>query len=175
VIRSKYTLARKNFEASGRNDATEFTKFAMGDEVSAYLHCVFYNLPALENILRSLPEDAQAEEGIDITERRTNRKGRKRKPSGADVISSGLSKMASALEAPVTINLNSNSSPQTTGGQPLGEIRELMDLEDSLRRKIKEAREQDDPEYEEECKTRLNLVKASISSKMEATLGVTGD
>jgi len=171
VIRSKYTVARRNFEASGRNDATEFTKFAVGDEVSVYLHCVFYNLPALDNILRSLPEEAQAEEGLENTPRRTNQHGRKRKSSGADVINSGLEKMASALETPVTINLNSNSGSRTSGGQPLGEIKELMELEDSLRRKIKEAREQDDHEYEEECNTRLNLVKTSISRKMEAALG----
>jgi len=46
-----------------------------------------------------------------------------------------------------------------------------MDLEDRLRRKIKEAKEENDAEYEKECELRLKLVKESISRKLQSSLG----
>lgn len=81
-LRSQYTVARDRFSRSGQADADVFTDFTDGDASLAYMHCVFYDSPARNYVVRTLPDEARVEQGIqdlEINRKVDSRRARKRK------------------------------------------------------------------------------------------------
>ena len=58
-LRSAYSVASKNFGASGQGDADNFPLFTQGDDVLCYMHCVFHDHPSLDAVLRMIPSGPQ--------------------------------------------------------------------------------------------------------------------
>jgi hypothetical protein len=64
AIRAKFTVAYKHWSSSGQADMDELPRFCDGDCVLIYVFCVFEGKPALDQVLRLLPEKARVEEGL---------------------------------------------------------------------------------------------------------------
>ena len=64
-LRSMFTIVYSRWSASGQNDPENFPKLLSdGKGVLGYLFCVFYNLPSLSFVVRTLPTEASIEEGV---------------------------------------------------------------------------------------------------------------
>ena len=64
-MRSMFTVVYSRWSASGQNDPESFPRFVSdGKSVLCYLFCVFYNLPSLSFVVRTLPAEASVEEGV---------------------------------------------------------------------------------------------------------------
>jgi hypothetical protein len=66
-LRSKFSISYQNWSKSGQGDPEAFVNFAEGDDVLVYLFCVFNGKPAVEQILRLMPNAAQREDGIPLS------------------------------------------------------------------------------------------------------------
>ena len=64
TLRSSYTIASSNYNASGQSDPSTFPSFTSGDDSLCYMHCVFQRRPSLDAVIRALSETAQIEAGI---------------------------------------------------------------------------------------------------------------
>jgi len=64
ALRSKYTKAYSNYTRSGQLKGGIFKDYVNGDYQLLYLHCLLHDNPAIDFVLRSLPQAAQAEVGL---------------------------------------------------------------------------------------------------------------
>jgi hypothetical protein len=59
TIRSKFTVSYKVWSSSGQGDVDAFRSFFEGDDALAYVFCVFNEKPAIEQVLRLIPENSR--------------------------------------------------------------------------------------------------------------------
>lgn len=64
AIRSRFTVAYKGWSSSGQGDVEAFPSFCEGDDALVYVFCVFNGKPAMEQVLRLIPENARLEDGL---------------------------------------------------------------------------------------------------------------
>jgi len=64
ALRSNYTKAYSNYTRSGQLEGGIFKDYVNGDHQLLYLHCLLHDNPAVDFVLRSLPQAAQAEVGL---------------------------------------------------------------------------------------------------------------
>ena len=129
-LRSSYTIASSNYNASGESDPSTFPSFTNRDDSLCYMHCVFQRHPSLDAVIRALPETAQIEAGIgDIVDSRQSfppeqrTSGRKRRrDEGLSSVARAISKMAESSTKPQPIVIQDGSA--ATSCDP-----ELMQLE----------------------------------------------
>lgn len=104
-LRSAYTVASKNFEASGQGDSETFPSFTQGDDVLCYMHCVFHDHPSLDAVLRTIPLSSQIDSGIvgekaASSEQRITKPGRKRRRDDTtDALAAAITLLASSRDA----------------------------------------------------------------------------
>jgi len=135
------------------------------------MHCVFYNLPRLEAIVREIPNEAQAEAGLNQV-RSSARAGMKRKrENGAAIIEGGLDKLATAISNPVQVDFGNRANPENSSRTAgLSEIGALLDLEDRFLKKVEEAKAENKDEPKKLYEERLEMIRKSIDKKMKETL-----
>lgn len=162
-LRTQYTIARRNFEKSGQGEHDAFPDFTDGNDSLSYMHCVFFNQPALEMIVRVLPSTAQMECGIKgVRSAAVGREDRvtgmvdneewdletpqRKKRKVKDTIEQGIKTMASAMERPVTISIKDDTADGKynkrfetfdVSDRVAGTLEKLMRVEDSLMKRIK--------------------------------------
>lgn len=174
-IRSKYSIARDRFTRSGQGDADVFTDFTDGDPSLAYLHCVFYNSPALHYVIRTIPIDARVEEGIpgaDSTRSNDTMTGKKRKALSPSDLSSSIGELAKSLAAPVQWSNTDTVEPSVEdkakineldmSNRMAGTVEKLMNLEKQLLSRIKDAEEEGDSGFAGILRGRLADVRVRI-------------
>jgi len=64
ALRSNYTKAYSNYTRSGQMEGGIFKDYTNGDHQLLYLHCLLFDNPSVDFVLRSLPQAAQAEVGL---------------------------------------------------------------------------------------------------------------
>jgi len=64
ALRSNYTKAYSNYTRSGQLEGGIFKDYVNGDHQLLHLHCLLHDNPAVDFVLRSLPQAAQAEVGL---------------------------------------------------------------------------------------------------------------
>ena len=130
-LRSSYTIASSNYNASGQSDASTFTTlYTNGDDSLCYMHCVFQRHPSLDAAIRALPETAQIEAAFGeiedsrqscFPEQRTSARKRRR-DEGLSSVAREISKMAESSTSPQAIFIQDGSA--ATACDP-----EMMQLE----------------------------------------------
>jgi hypothetical protein len=101
-LRSKFSIAYQNWSKSGQGDPEAFVDFTEGDDVLVYLFCVFNGKPAVEQILRLMPNAAQREDGIPLssaesTEEPKRKRSRKEASRATDRSSGSDPELASTI------------------------------------------------------------------------------
>jgi len=64
AMRSNYTKTYANYTRSGQLEGGVFKDFINGEHQLLYLHCLLFDNPSVDFVLRSLPHAAQAEVGL---------------------------------------------------------------------------------------------------------------
>ena len=64
AMRSNYTKTYANYTRSGQLEGGVFKDFINGEHQLLYLHCLLFDNPSVDFVLRSLPQAAQAEVGL---------------------------------------------------------------------------------------------------------------
>ena len=64
ALRSNYTKAYSNYTRGGQMEGGIFKDYTNGDHQLLYLHCLLFDNPSVDFVLRSLPQAAQAEVGL---------------------------------------------------------------------------------------------------------------
>ena len=64
ALRSNYTKWYSNYTRSGQMEGTIFNDYVNGDHELLYLHCLLFDNPSVDFVLRSLPQASQAEVGL---------------------------------------------------------------------------------------------------------------
>ncbi|KAI0558955.1 hypothetical protein FGB62_177g011 [Gracilaria domingensis] len=184
-LRSSYSIASKNFEASGQGDADTFPSFSQGDDVLCYMHCVFHEHPSIEAVLRLMPSGAQIESGLEDTDfiaqndRSAIMSAKKRRHVDATHdLDAAITSLASSREkeGPIIIQ-DSNSNTAAVENQIVeldrsmkiaSTVSSLMDLEAKIIGMIKGL--ESDDEYSkrslESYKRRLTQVEEMINKAM---------
>jgi len=178
-LRSQYTIARDRFSRSGQGDADVFTDYTNGDSQLAYLHCVFYNSPALEYVVRTLPADARIEqgiEGLDCIKNADNIRDRKRNRSGAAVLSQGLQALANSMAVPIQVTENGVAHEGESkkrfeefdiSDRMASTVGKLMELETQLLERIEKAQSDEKSDYASMLTKRLATVRTRIDKALE--------
>ena len=129
-LRSSYTIASSNYNASGQSDPSTCPSLTNGDDSLCYMHCVFQRHPSLDAVIRALPETAQIEAVIGDNEdsrqscppgQRTSARKRRR-DEGLSSVARAISKMAESSTSPQPIVIQDRSA--ATACDP-----EMMQLE----------------------------------------------
>ena len=61
MLRSSYIVACEKYNKSGQEDPDTFPDYTNGDDSLSYMHCVFYNHPSLDAVVRAISPNAQIE------------------------------------------------------------------------------------------------------------------
>jgi len=64
ALRSKYTKACSNYTRSGQMEGAIYKDYVSGDHELLYFHCLLFDNPSVDFVLRSLPQASQAEVGL---------------------------------------------------------------------------------------------------------------
>lgn len=173
-LRSKYTAARETFCRSGQGDADVFPDFTDGDPCLSYMHCVFFDSPSLEYVVRIIPSDARVEEGIEGIDGLRNDDPpmeRPRKKSSASILNAGLEAIAKSLATPIPLGAQGSTIASGTGkafeqfdisDRMANTVDKLMDLETTLLAKISAAQESQNSSYADVLQGRLQVVQDRI-------------
>jgi hypothetical protein len=163
TIRSKFTVAYKGWSSSGQGDVDAFPSFCEGDDALVYVFCVFSEKPAMEQVLRLIPENARLEDGLTAPksmERQSSvSRKRQRDTSGSQNIESDL---ACAIRDSFKQQEGSRVSDMADA------VAKLMTLEKTLAEMIASAiSDEDERRYE----GRILIVRNEI----DKLLGITHD
>jgi hypothetical protein len=155
-IRSKFTVAYKNWSSSGQGDVDMFPSFCEGDEVLVYVFCVFNEKPAMEQVLRLLPENARVEEGIsELRSAEHPTSLRRKRQRDVSVSSQAESDLASAIRDSFVQKEGSRVSDMADA------VTKLMALEKMLAEMIEGARTAEDKTRFED---RISIVRKQIDN-----------
>lgn len=158
-----------------------FSNYRDGNPSLDYLHCVFYNSPAFNYVIRTLPNETRVEEGIDTSVNIPNDeliKGKKRKSVSSPDISSTLGMITKSLTAPVQIMKSSTTQPSLEDKTQINEldisdrragtVEKLMSLEKQLLTCIGEADDNNDVEFS----TILRGLLADVRARIDRTFAL---
>jgi hypothetical protein len=167
-LRSKFSISYQNWSKSGQGDPEAFVNFAEGDDVLVYLFCVFNGKPAVEQILRLMPNAAQREDGIPLSSAESIEEP-KRKRSGKEA--SRATDRSSDSDSELAITTREAFSQPVVVEQPKSSlvghmadaVLKLMQLESTLMKLIDDAI--DDSERER-YETRIDAVRKEISKHL---------
>ena len=67
ALRSDYNKAYSNYTRSGQMEGAIVKDYVNGDYPLLYLHCLLFDNPSVDFVLRSLPQAAQAEVGLPVS------------------------------------------------------------------------------------------------------------